>query len=335
MVHSSQDTADALPSQAANISAAQMTAAQPEASVFWGACLITAGFLANTIQGALGKVAQAAIGPGQFLWLLILLALGVLLPLEIWLRGKDLQAGFTREVLPFYGLRAVFGLCGFYLFIWAAGLGSLVSATVLLNTTPVFIPLIGMVALGERISPKLWGAIALGFIGLLLVVQPSAELVKDPANLIGLGAGLSAAVEFLSVRWLNQTQSSLSQTLYYLLIGSVLMAPVALLQWQPVDLHTFGFVVAAAAAFLSFQLLLVQAYRYAAPHQIGVFQYSSVVFSALIGWFFFSEIPNGVSLVGMGVITLGGAIAIYLEQKPASQKAEAQKTEAAIAEESA
>jgi drug/metabolite transporter (DMT)-like permease len=280
-----------------------------------GAGLITLGFLANTIQSALGKVAQASVGPGQFLWLLLLLALGALLPVEIARRGRDLQAGLDTKVLPYYLLRAVFGLCGFYLFIWAAGIGSLVNANVLLNTTPVFIPVIGALFLGKQISPKLWGAIALGFLGLLLVVQPGAELLRDPANLIGLGAGLAAAVEFLTVRSLNQTQSPLSQTLYYLLIGSVLTAPVALWQWHSLDLHTVSLIAAAAAAFLTFQLLLVKAYGYAEPHQIGVFQYSSVIFSAVIGWLFFSEIPNGISLIGMALITAGGALAIYLERE--------------------
>ncbi|MEM9091848.1 MAG: DMT family transporter [Cyanobacteria bacterium P01_F01_bin.53] len=295
-----------------------------EGSLLLGATLITAGFLANTIQGALGKVAQSSIGPGQFLWLLLLLALGVLIPIELSQKGQNLRAGFTSKILPFYLLRATFGLCGFYLFIWAAGLGSLVNANVLLNTTPVFIPLIGVIVLGQKISLNLWGAIALGFIGLLLVVQPNADLLRNPANLIGLGAGLSAAIEFLTVRWLNQTQSPpqspLGLTLYYLLIGSVVMAPIALWQWQPLTGGTIDFVIGAAAAFLSFQLLLVQAYRYAEPHQIGVFQYSSVIFSALLGWFFFNELPNGLSLLGMVLITLGGATAIYLEQSPQTKE---------------
>ncbi|NJM96084.1 MAG: DMT family transporter [Phormidesmis sp. RL_2_1] len=285
-------------------------------ALWLGAGLITVGFLANTVQGALSKVAQSAIGPGQFLWLLLLFALGALLPVEIGRRGRDLQHGFDQKVLPYYVLRAVFGLCGFYFFIWAAGLGSLVSANVLLNTTPIFIPVIGAVVLGKQISLRLWGAIALGFVGLLLVVQPNADLLSNPANLIGLGSGLAAAIEFLTVRSLNQTQSPLSQTLYYLLIGSILMAPIALWQWQPLDAHTLKFTAGAAASFLTFQLLLVQAYRYAEPHQIGVFQYSSVIFSAIIGWLFFNEIPNWIAAVGMVLITLGGALAIYLTQKP-------------------
>lgn len=316
-------------SQSPNTASEQPTDPDPspptqEGSLLLGATLITAGFLANTIQGALGKIAQSSIGPGQFLWLLLLLALGVLIPIELSQKGQNLRAGFTVKILPFYLLRAAFGLCGFYLFIWAAGLGSLVNANVLLNTTPVFIPLIGVIALGQKISLRLWGAIALGFLGLLLVVQPNADLLRNPANLIGLGAGLSAAIEFLTVRWLNQTQSPpqspLGLTLYYLLIGSVVMAPIALWQWQPLTGDTIGFVVGAAAAFLSFQLLLVQAYRYADPHQIGVFQYSSVIFSALLGWFFFNELPNALSLMGMVLITLGGAAAIYLEQSPQTKE---------------
>ena len=301
---------------------AEQSAVSP-ASLVLGAALITGGFLANTVQGALGKLAQQTIGPGQFLWLLLLLALAVLLPLDLVAKGRSLRAGFHRQVLPYYGLRAVFGLSGFYLFVWAAGLGSLVNANVLLNTTPVFIPIIGALVLGKRISLSLWGAIAVGFIGLLLVVQPSADLLQNPANLLGLGAGFSAAVEFLTVRWLSQIpvseqtpeQTPLTQTLYYLLMGSVLIAPVALWQWQPMGSESFTTVIAAAGCFLTFQLLLVQAYRLAEPHQIGVFQYSSVIFAAVIGWAFFDEVPNALAVVGMGLICVGGAIAIYLEQK--------------------
>lgn len=287
-------------------------------SLFLGAALLTGGFLANTVQGALGKVAQETVSPGQFLWLLIVIALGVLLPVTLWRQPNALKLGWGVQLLPFYLLRSVFGLCGFYLFIWAAGLGSLVDATVLLNTTPVFIPLLGMLVLGQQISSKLWAAIAIGFIGLLLVVQPNAELLHNPANLLGLGAGFSAAVEFLTVRRLSKTQSPLTQTLYYLLIGFVLMAPVAWWQWQLLALSTVKIIGAAAGAFLTFQLLLVKAYSFAEPHKIGIFQYTSVIFAAAIGWLFFSEAPNGLALLGMLLISLGGAVSVYLETLPES-----------------
>ncbi len=290
-----------------------------EGSLFLGAALITAGFFANTLQGALGKVAQETVSAGQFLWLLLVVALIVLLPVSLWRQPSALKAGWVMQLLPFYLLRAVFGLCGFYLFVWAAGLGSLIDATVLLNTTPVFIPMIGVVVLGKQISLKLWGAIAVGFVGLLLVVQPNTELFRNPANLLGLGAGFAAAVEFLTVRWLSKTQPPLTQTLYYLMIGSVFMAPVALWQWHPLDAETIKIIAAAAGSFLTFQLLMVKAYSFAEPHQIGVFQYTSVIFAAAIGWLFFSEIPNGTAVVGMLLISLGGAFSVYLEQFPGSQ----------------
>ena len=85
-------------------------------------------------------------------------------------------------------------------------------------------------------------------------------------------------------------------------------------------MDTLSIITAATAAFLSFQLLLVKAYTYAEPHQIGMFQYSSVIFGAIIGWLAFNEVPNGVAIAGMGLIMVGGALAIYLEQKPSEQK---------------
>lgn len=297
---------------------------QGHSSLAMGAGLLTLAFLANTIQGALGKEAQTSIEPAQFLWLLLVTALAVLLPIELWQGGKHLQAGLHRAVLLRYAMRAVFGLGGFFLFIWAAAQGSLVNANVLLNTTPIFIPLLGAGFLGQQISARLWGAIALGFVGLLLVVQPNAALLSNPANVltnvIGMGAGLSAAVEFLTVRSLNQieqpAQSPFGLTLFYLLMGTGVLAPLALWQWHPLDGHTVSVIIAAAAAFLAFQLLLVWAYRWAKPHQIGVFQYSSVIFAAIIGWLWFGEVPNALAVGGMGLIILGGALAIYFERSP-------------------
>ncbi|MEL6556227.1 MAG: DMT family transporter [Cyanobacteria bacterium J06621_11] len=306
------DTSDGL-NQQGNADIKDHPSEASSSSLLTGAALITAGFFANTVQGALGKQILDAIAPGQFLWLLITLALLILLPLTIWRSPEDIQAAWNRQTMTFYLLRAVFGLLGFYLFVWAAGLGSLVSATVLLNTTPVFIPIIGALFLDKQISKKLWGAIALGFIGLLLVVQPSHELLQDPANLLGLGAGLSAAIEFLTVRQLSRTQTPLVQTLYYLLVGFVLMAPIAIWQWQPLTSSTTAATICATVSFLLFQLLLVKAYQYAEPHQIGVFQYSSVIFAAGIGWLFFKEIPNMLMLIGILLITCGGALSIYLE----------------------
>lgn len=298
----------------ANQSANQSTQTEgtSSASIAIGAGLITAGFLANTLQGALGKQAQTEIAPGQFLWLLLITALIVLLPIALWQKPEEIRAGWNQQTLPFYLVRAVFGLAGFYLFVWAAGLGSLIDATVLLNTTPIFIPLIGVIALNQQIPTRLWGAIALGFIGLLLVVQPSRDLLQNPANLLGLGAGLAAAIEFLTVRQLSQKeQTPLAQTTYYLAIGSILIAPLALWQWSPITIELLQITSAAAGLFLTFQLLLVQSYRFAEPYQIGAFQYSSVIFAAIIGWLFFNELPNIVALLGMVLICLGGGFSIY------------------------
>ena len=290
-------------------------------SIVLGALFITGGFLANTVQGALGKIAQETMAPGQFLWILLLIALAVLLPTTYWSNKqendvKNLINTLERDNLFFLLGRAVFGLCGFYLFIWAAGLGSLVDATVLLNTTPVFIPVIGVLVLNKQISGKLWLAIALGCIGLILVVQPDASLLQNPANLIGLGAGLSAAVEFLIVRHLSQTLSPSQQTISYLLLASVLIAPIALYQWQPLTIRQLEIIAAAAGSFLVFQLLLVKAYSLAEPHQIGVFQYSSVIFAALIDWLLFTEFPNRTTLLGIVLISVGGVLSIYLERTP-------------------
>ena len=82
-------------------------------SLALGAALLTGGFLANTVQGAQGKVAQESVAPGQFLWLLIVVALGVLLPVSLWRQNQVMRTDWQVQLLPFYLLRADIGLCGF------------------------------------------------------------------------------------------------------------------------------------------------------------------------------------------------------------------------------
>ena len=128
-------------------------------SVARGAALLVAAFLANTLQSAFARAVGTAMYALMFTWLTFVLALVLLLPLLVVRRGRDLPTG----VLPLHLLRGGMGMGGFLLFMSAAKLVNLVNANVLLNTTPMFIPLLAWLVLRQRIPPSLWKALAVGF----------------------------------------------------------------------------------------------------------------------------------------------------------------------------
>ncbi len=288
---------------------------RPAPSIPRGAALLVAAFLANTLQSAFGKAVGSGMDAVMFTWLTFLLALILLIPLLLFRRGRDLQT----QALPLHLLRAGTGMGGFLLFITAARLVNLVNANVLLNTTPLFIPLLAWLVLKQSVPRNLWIALGIGFAGMVIVVQPNADILDKPGDLLGLAAGLVCAVEFLTVKGLNRSESPVTQLAYFLSFGTVISTLLMAGRFHAISLDQGLLVLASAVCLLSFQFLLIQAYKFADPSAIGAFQYASVIFAGLIGWIWFQEVPNlGVAL-GTLLICVGGACSI-LWQQPGSSK---------------
>lgn len=273
-----------------------------------------AAFLANTLQSAFGRAVGSGMDAVMFTWLTFLLALILLIPLLLIRRGRDLQ---TR-VLPLHLLRAGTGMGGFLLFITAARLVNLVNANVLLNTTPLFIPLLAWLVLKQRIPSNLWTALGIGFAGMVIVVQPNADVLDKPGDLLGLAAGLVCAVEFLTVKALDRSESAITQLAYFLGFGTLLSTLMMLGQFHAISVSQALLVLASAVCLLSFQFLLIHAYSYADPSAIGAFQYASVIFAGLIGWIWFQQVPNLGVLLGTVLICVGGVCSILWQRNASS-----------------
>jgi drug/metabolite transporter (DMT)-like permease len=278
----------------------------PAPSVVKGAALLVAAFLANTFQSAFARAVGAGMDAVMFTWLTFILALILLIPFLLLRRGRDLPT----HVFPLHLLRGGMGMAGFLLFMAAAQLVNLVNANVLLNTTPMFIPLMAWLVLKQRIPANLWKALAVGFTGMVIVVQPNATILDKPGDLLGLAAGLVCAVEFLTVKALNKTESAFTQLAYFLVIGGLVSTMMMIGHFHAISLPQFLLVSASAICLLSFQFLLIAAYRYADPSAIGAFQYTSVVFAGLIGWAWFHQVPNLGVVLGTALICLGGVLSI-------------------------
>lgn len=279
-----------------------------EPNLLLGAGLMTLAFFANTLQSAIAKSIPAEISGAQYGFHIFSIALLMLTPIVLWRRGND----FKTEILPWHLLRAVAGSSSFLLFMTAVKSIDLINATVLLSTMPILIPLIAWVVLHQNIQRGLWLAIAIGFAGLVVVVRPSTITIGQPGDLLALSAALTGAIEFLLVRRLNQSESSLTQILYYLIVGSLLATPLAISQWHTPSPQSWLLLGGAAIFLLCFHFAIIKALTYAKPHQISVSQYTAVVFSAIIGWLFFKEQPDLLVVVGIVLICVGGILAIYL-----------------------
>jgi drug/metabolite transporter (DMT)-like permease len=280
--------------------------ALPKQSLLTGSIFIVFAFLANTIQSVLGKEFKDQISVEMFSWGTFLSALIVVTVIVALRQFRDIQT----TALPMHLLRGGTGIAGFLLFISAAQLTSLMNANVLLNTTPIFIPLLAMVFLHNRINRQLWLAIAVGFAGMVIIVQPNATIFTDPGNLLGLLAGFATAIEFLAVKKLDDSDSPLTQMFYFLLIGTLITSTLVIGKFQTITANDLLVMGATGICLVLFQFLLIKAYLYAKPHEIGAFQYSSVVFAAILGWLVFKESLDLTTIIGTILVCIGGYLSI-------------------------
>ncbi len=278
----------------------------PKESLLLGSIFLVLAFLANTIQSVFGKFLEAQLSVEMFTWVTFLSALIILTPIVAARGFKDLKT----NAIKFHLIRGCTGIAGFLLFIAAAQLTSLVNANVLLNTTPIFIPLLALLVLRTKIDSRLWMAIALGFAGMVIIVKPDSTIFTNPGNLLGLTAGFVTAIEFLAVKHLDETDSPITQMFYFLLIGTVFSSLLVMGKMQAINHEQALIMLATGGCLVCFQFLLIKAYTYAKPHEIGAFQYSSVVFAAILGWVLFKEQLDPGTIVGTLLICVGGVLSI-------------------------
>jgi drug/metabolite transporter (DMT)-like permease len=287
-------------------------------SLWLGAVLITLAFFSNTTQSVFGKYVEPVASAQLFTFGSFLIAL-VLVFLFVLFRGfKDLPT----QKITLHSVRAVTGIAGFALFMAASQLTSLHVANVLVNTTPIFIPIIALIFLKERIAWQVWSAIAIGFVGVVAVVQPSAAMLANPGALLALAAGFVTAIEFIAVHYLDETESPITQIFYFLLIGTALSGLLSIGHFQLLPLWALLMMAVTGALLVLFQFLLIKAYLYAKPYEIGAFQYTAILFAMVYGLVLFGEKIDLLTIVGAALICFGGIVSITGRRQPDASDAE-------------
>nr|WP_232366312.1 DMT family transporter [Aliidiomarina halalkaliphila] len=239
-------------------------------------------------------------------------ALVVLLP---WLYKRRATA-FRTTQLKLHLLRTVTGIGGMYLFFYVITQVALAKATLVLLMAPFIIPIISWFWFRERVGPILWAAIALGFLGVLVFLNPFAGGFPAVMALAFLAAGLAAWAKTV-IRKLSATESPSKIVFYFSFFSTVLTAIPVLVTWQWLSWQLWlGVMLMGVFAVLG-QLTMTRAFSMASPSQIGVFTYSSVLFAALIGYLIWGEAFTVHMFVGSVIIIAAGYMAIRQNRSPA------------------
>ena len=226
--------------------------------------------------------------------------------------------------MGFHAIRSVVGSVSLIGYFYAMSQLPLATAQTLNYTSPIFLAIATVVVLGEKFSPWLVAAIALGFVGVAVLLQPTVHGGKEAAALIGLFSGVFSAWAYLSVRTLGKLgEPDYRVVFWFTVIGSILCAgwQLSISTFHPVHWSNVWVVIGIGASGTAAQLAMTRAYRTGNTLVCGALSYSTLVFGAIATFIVWDERLAPLEWVGMGIIIASGILAMRVEKKEQVEEA--------------
>lgn len=272
-----------------------------------GATLLVTGELLLALMAAMIKhLADQGLSSESLVFFRNLLGLLILLPLLIHRGGLG---QLKTERIGLHLVRALTGVGAMFLFFYAITHATLAEAVLVKMTAPFFLPLIGLVWLGDKVRPQTWWAIFLGFLGVVVILSPGLGDF-NPVLLVALASAALMGVAKVSIRRMADSEPP-RRIVFWFGVFSTLISAVPMF-WQSVwpSQAQFIWLLAIGLVATTAQFCMTHAYQLASPGRIGVYNYSSVIWAVTLGWLFWGEtlymgfIIGTILIVGAGIWNL-------------------------------
>jgi drug/metabolite transporter (DMT)-like permease len=269
--------------------------------------LLASSFLLVVLDTAVKWLAKG-YSPLQIGFLRYLM--GLVIAASIAGRNGGLATLRTRRLVG-HMLRSVLNLTTMLTFYYALRLIPLADAIAIGFAAPLFTTALSVPMLKERVGPRRWAAVALGFVGVLLIVQPSGGGMSFGA-LLALVSSLCWSVTLISSRQLSGTEPSHSILFYYSFAVVIALGATMPTVWiVPHGLDWLWFGVCGLAGSFG-QYCVNQAYRYGEASMVAPLDYTSLIWATLAGYVVFGQLPTALVLGGAAIIV---ASSLYIARR--------------------
>lgn len=215
------------------------------------------------------------------------------------------------------GARSVIGSLSLITTFAAFAAMPMADTTAFLFTASLFIPALGFFFLGEKVGPRRWGAIAAGFVGVLIMVQPSGA-VNTTGILLALSAAFMHAVLQVILRYLGKHEKPETVTFYFVVVGTIITALPLPFVAVPPTMADIPLLFGVGLTGVMAQFLISLAYSHAPVSVITVFNYSGIIWATLFGWMIWNEWPAPAIFIG-GAIVIASNIFIFWRESRATK----------------
>ncbi len=264
-----------------------------------------------TLMSLFGKFIGQRASTDTVLFARFAISLIILIPWVIKHPHTTLKVAHPKKLI----WRSCFSLLSFACFFYALRYISLSNALVLNNTFPLFVPFAALIHSHSKTSRKVWMGIIVGFLGVLLVLQPDIHLL-NPYSLIALASGIFGAIAIVMIRHLTKTVSTLQILFYYFLFNTVATAIVLPFQWQSLPSEIIILLWGVGIFGALYQLFSTLCYAKSPVRLISPIMSTCIVSGGLLADFFIgNQLPNFLGFIGIVFIVIGGTLSIYFGQK--------------------
>jgi drug/metabolite transporter (DMT)-like permease len=248
------------------------------------------------------------------------MAFGALLTLPVALRhGGLLRAMPDRPAL--HGMRAVLLGAATFLFFSALQVLPIADALAIFFVNPLIVTALSPLILRERVGPRRWAAVAVGFIGTLIIIRPGLQQINAGVAM-AFGAGCCLALYFLMTRRIAGHSPAMVTTYDTSVMGTLILSALMVFVWKTPDLWEWAMFALLGLIATVGHFLIVRAYDFAEASLLAPLGYTEMIGAVGVGWVFFGDFPDMWTFVGVAVL-IGSAIYISTREKQVSQTKQA------------
>jgi drug/metabolite transporter (DMT)-like permease len=232
---------------------------------------------------------------------------GMLLTAPLLVANEGIQALAPRDT-KLNVTRGALIVISTLMFFWALKYQGIAETLSIYFVQPLIITALAPAFLGEHVGMRRWSAVAIGFLGVLVIIRPGFQQV-NPGVFLAFGAGVTSGIAMLLSRKLAGGSSAMANTFYTSLMGTIFATMAVTAVWQTPDLHQVGLFVLLAAIGTTGNYLSIRALQYAEASMLAPLGYAEMINAVLAGWYFFGDFPDSWTFVGVAILI---ACAVYI-----------------------
>ncbi|HEY8571986.1 DMT family transporter [Phenylobacterium sp.] len=212
-------------------------------------------------------------------------------------------------------VRSAIGLTGMVCGFSAVQLLPLTEATAIQFASPLFMTALSALILAEPVGRHRWGAVLVGFVGVLIMVRPAPGHFNAAGSTLAILSALGAAGAMVAIRQIATTEKGPTIVFYFTLAGTVLGLAGSAFHWVTPDPVTMGFLILAGLLGGVGQLFLTEALRVAPVGVVAPFDYTQLIWAAALGFLVWGELPHPATILGALVVAASGVYILHREMR--------------------